>query len=144
VAKDFFDFHQAVNDACLSICSGEPYELFGDGFVVRTEPVGKNAVKVIFDIDPLFWSAPPIGKTLALDLGATHRMIKTIRRDPDGNLVKILLHTCVTPGSKSISAVGLPELWHTKSEGVRHRRLLARSRKFSGGPLRSYEYALVR
>lgn len=144
VVKDFFSFHKAVNDADMRIEGHDPLELFGEGFVMRTGSAGRNAIKITFDIDPLCWAVPPIGKTLALDLGSVHRMVKSVRRDPEGNILKLVLRTSVTPGQKIVEIKALPVLWHTRSEGVRHRRSMARSRRFTGNSVRPSEMALVR
>lgn len=138
----------------------------GEGFRVEFEPCstrpGKrvhNAFSMMIVIDTKVWEPPSHGSTFAVKLQmvtrdsntkslqvseSTHRLKKTVRRDADGNVTKYTLQTHFTPGNKEVHFSPLSVPIKTRSESVRHRRVLQRAKKLTNGPMRPYEYALVR
>lgn len=137
--KSFWDFPEAVRNARISFTAEDDDFRQMDGYTFSVTKTGGNSVKVTFDVDLSVWSVPPHGKTMAVKLQvpgvrfteSTHRLCKVLRKDSEGNVIGLKLHTLVTPGEKTVHVSPLSELWPTKSEGVRRRRMRVRKSGYS-------------
>lgn len=137
--RSFWDFPEAVRSARISFTAESEIFRQMDGYTFSVTKTDGNSVKVTFDVDLSVWSVPPHGKTIAVKFQvpggkfteSIHRMCKVLRKDNDGNVIGLKFHTLVTPGGKTVHIAPLSEFWHTKSEGVRRRRMRTRKSGYS-------------
>jgi len=137
--KSFWDFPEVVRNARISFTAEDDDFRQMDGYTFSVTKTGGNSVEVTFNVDLSVWSTPPHGKTMAVKFQvpdgkfteSIHRLCKVLRKDSDGNVIGLKFHTLVTPGKKTVHVSPLSELWHTKSEAVRRRRMRTRKSGYS-------------